>query len=70
MPDFKAIKGLVLLSQIGFYIIVPVVMMAVLGSLMERYFDFRYTLIFILLGLGAGIRNVFILITKEIKKLK
>jgi F0F1-type ATP synthase assembly protein I len=64
--EFHNYKGLVLFSQVGLSIAIPIFLCLYLG----RYIDIRlgtqplFLIIFIILGVGAGFRNLYVLTMK------
>ena len=64
----KVIKQIVLISQIGISMIVPVLMMMWVGLWVEEQFDLSFVLFFILFGVAAGFRNCYQLIRKYRKE--
>ena len=64
----KVIKQIVLISQIGISMIVPVLMMMWVGLWVEEQFDLSFVLFFILSGVAAGFRNCYQLIRKYRKE--
>ena len=51
-----------LISQLGISMIVPVFLCIFIGIKLEEKIDFPFTILFIILGILAGIRNVYALI--------
>lgn len=62
MFDSKVIVTLSLLSQVGISMLVPIFMMVWLGSWVDQHFSTQFFPLFILLGIGAGFRNTYLLI--------
>lgn len=61
----KAFKALVMISQIGITMLVPIFLCLYLGIKLDEWFSTNYiTIIGILLGIMAAFRNVYI-ITKQ-----
>ena len=58
----KVIKRIVLISQVGISMIVPVFLMTWVGLWLEEHFDVPLVLFFMLLGVAAGVRNCCVLI--------
>ena len=51
-----------LVSQLGISMIVPVFLCIFIGVKLEEKVDFPFTILFIILGILAGIRNVYALV--------
>lgn len=58
----SVIATLSLISQLGISMIVPVFLCIFIGIKLEEKIDFPFTILFIILGILAGIRNVYALI--------
>ena len=58
----SVIATLSLISQLGISMIVPVFLCIFIGMKLEEKFDFPFTILFIILGILAGIRNVYALV--------
>ncbi|NMB08102.1 MAG: AtpZ/AtpI family protein [Tissierellia bacterium] len=60
-------KNLALITQIGLSIITPILLGVYLGGLLDKKLktNMVFTLIFIVLGAGAGFLNLFKLIDKD-----
>ena len=54
----SVIATLSLISQLGISMIVPVFLCIFIGMKLEEKIDFPFTILFIILGILAGIRNV------------
>lgn len=67
MFDPKVIKTLALLSQLGISMLVPVFLMLWLGSWMNDRFGLQIIPLFILLGIGAGLRNCYLLLKNAVR---
>lgn len=60
--DTKIIKSIVMVTQIGISMLVPIFLCAALGVWLNRLFDTQVCfLILVFLGIGAAFRNVYIL---------
>lgn len=57
-------KTLAMISQVGISMIVPVLLCTYAGIWLEKRFDFPFTVIFILLGVLAGARNVIVIVKR------
>lgn len=57
-----------LISQLGISMIVPILLCTYVGVWLEEKFSFPFTIIFIVLGILAGGRNVYALVTNANKK--
>ncbi len=60
----KVLKMLAFVTQIGISMLSPILLMLYLGVWLENQFELQLIPLFILLGIGAGFRNCYILITK------
>ena len=58
----SVIATLSLISQLGVSMIVPVILCIFLGMKLEEKFSWPLTIPFIILGILAGIRNVYMLV--------
>lgn len=67
MAKYKAIKMIALVTQIGISMLTPVLLMAYIGLWLQEQFEVQLALLFILMGIGAGFRNCWILIKKAVK---
>lgn len=61
---------LALISQLGISMIVPILLCTYVGAWLEGKYAFPFTIIFILLGILAGGRNVFVLMRQAIRQAK
>lgn len=59
-------KSFSLILQIAFCILTPIFLMIIMSYLIKYYFYFDVTLIFIILGIFAGIRNVYYILKNYI----
>lgn len=60
--DTKILKSLVMVTQIGITMLVPIFLCAALGIWLNRLFDTQICfLILVFLGIGASFKNVYIL---------
>lgn len=60
--DTKVIKSLVMVTQIGISMLVPIFLCAALGVWLNRLFNTQICfLVLVFLGIGAAFRNVYIL---------
>lgn len=57
-----------LVSQLGISMIVPILLCTYAGVWLEEKFSFPFTILFIVLGILAGGRNVYALLKNSIKK--
>ena len=58
----SVIATLSLISQLGISMIVPIFLCIFIGMKLEEKVDFPFTVLFIILGILAGIRNVYALV--------
>ena len=62
MKDRKVLRSLMMLTQVGITMLVPVFLCARLGYLLMRKFDNEiWFLLMLILGVGAAFRNLFLL---------
>lgn len=60
--DTKIIKSIVMITQIGISMLVPIFLCAALGVWLNRLFNTQICfLVLVFLGIGAAFRNVYIL---------
>ena len=66
----QVLTALAFVTQYAIIIIVPIVLCLFVGKWLDKVFskDYTFTLIFILLGIGASYRNAYIQIRNFIKK--
>lgn len=57
-----------LISQLGISMVVPILLCTYVGAWLEGKFTFPFTIIFIVLGILAGGRNVFVLVQRANQK--
>lgn len=67
--DFTFLKGLELVSQLGFSVSLPITAGAILGSKLDERWGLkpRMTLSFLFLGVFIGILNLYLLIKEQTK---
>ena len=66
--DKDVVATLALISQLGLSMIVPILLCTYLGVWLEKKIDFPFTIIFIVLGILAGVRNAYALLKAYLKK--
>ncbi|WP_099190051.1 AtpZ/AtpI family protein [Tepidibacter mesophilus] len=69
----EALVYLSLVSQIGIYMVVPIIVCGFLGGLIDRKFNTKTPIFFIILiiiGIGAGFVNAYKISISVIKKRK
>lgn len=59
---------LALISQLGISMIVPIFLCTYVGAWLEEKYAFPFTIIFIVLGILAGARNVYALVRQANKQ--
>lgn len=64
----EVFRSLSLITQLGVSIMVPVFMCIVIGVLIDKYLGTETVLIFLFLGICAGVRNAYILATGVLKE--
>lgn len=72
MKKHTWMKGLSLLSQLGFVMITPILICTLIGVFLDEltYKGPLFTIIFILLGTGGAFRNMFYHTSKQAKKIE
>ncbi len=60
-------KNLMLISQLGLSMIIPILLCVYLGVKIDERFDTAFTVWFIILGILAGARNVYALVCQTKK---
>lgn len=65
-------KNLSLITQLGLSIVVPIILGAYFGGWLDKVFkkDMLFSIIFIILGAGAGFMNLFNLVDNKPNKRK
>ena len=66
--DKGVFETLALISQLGLSMVVPILLCTYLGVWLENKTSFPFTIIFIVLGILAGVRNVYALLKKYLGK--
>lgn len=64
----EVFRSLSMVTQLGVSVIVPVFMCIFIGVMIDKHFDTSTLLIFLILGIGAGMRNAYIMATKVMKE--
>lgn len=59
---------LAMISQVGISMVVPILLCTYAGVWLEKRFEFPFTVIMIILGVLAGVRNV-VVVVKRMKKI-
>lgn len=62
--DKSVYKILAMISQVGISMIVPVLVCTYVGVWLERKYNFPWTLIMIVLGVLAGVRNIIAIVRR------
>ena len=60
----EVFRSLSMISQLGMSVMVPVFMCVFIGVVIDKYFNTSTLLVLLILGIGAGIRNAYILAKK------
>ncbi len=70
MKNSSWARSLVLISQLGISMIIPILLCTLIGVFLDNKIHSEpwLTIIFILLGVGAAFRNMFYMTSKEMKK--
>lgn len=66
--DKSVFQTIALISQLGFSIVVPIVLCTFVGTYLERKFSISITVLLIILGVLAGVRNAYVLMKQAIRK--
>ena len=66
----KVYKTLVLISQLGISMIVPILLCTILGVYLAEQFSMHITIPLIVAGVLAGIRNVYALVKQAYTNIK
>ena len=53
-----------MISQVGFSMVVPILLCTYVGVWLEEKFDFPWTVIMIVVGVLAGVRNVIAMVKR------
>ena len=65
----KVVQTFSLISQLGISMIVPVILCTIVGVWLEKKLSVSLTIIFIILGVLAGARNVYTLVKHASKSI-
>jgi len=65
----KVVQTFSLISQLGISMIVPVILCTIVGVWLEKKLSVSLTIIFIILGVLAGVRNVYTLVKHASKSI-
>ncbi len=70
MKDKKGFQNIVLITQIGFSIVTPILIGVFLGKIVDKWLNTQgiFTIIFIILGAITGFMNLFKMSTKNRRK--
>lgn len=68
--DKQVFATLMLISQLGLSMVIPVLLCTYGGAWLEKKFSFPFITIGIVLGILAGARNVYVLLKEHLKKQK
>ena len=60
----EVFRSLSMISQIGISVMVPIFMCVFVGVMIDKYFNTSTLIILLILGIGAGMRNAYILAKK------
>lgn len=61
-------RSLSLITQLGISVMVPIFLCILAGHFIDKYFGTSTLLVFLVLGIGAGVRNAYILVTGVLKE--
>lgn len=64
----EVFRSLSLITQLGISVMVPVFMCVIAGVLIDKHFGTSTVLVFLILGIGAGVRNAYIMATNVLKE--
>lgn len=60
----EVFRSLSMISQIGISVMVPIFMCVFVGVMIDKYFNTSTLIVLLILGIGAGMRNAYILAKK------
>lgn len=60
----EVFRSFSMISQIGMSVMVPIFLCVFIGVMIDKYFGTSTLLVFLILGIGAGMRNAYILAMK------
>lgn len=60
----EVFRSFSMVTQLGMSVMVPVFMCVFIGVMVDKYFGMSTLLILLILGIGAGMRNAYILAMK------
>lgn len=66
----KIFRCIFLISQIGFSIIVSIATSYFISHIIKKFFNLDLTILFLIIGILAGMRSAYILLITEINKQK
>lgn len=64
----EVFRSLSMISQLGVSVMVPVFMCIFIGVMIDKHFGTSTLLVFLILGIGAGIRNAYIMAMKVLNE--
>ncbi len=60
----EVFRSLSMISQLGISVMVPIFMCVFIGVMIDKYFNTSTLIFLLILGIGAGMRNAYILAKK------
>lgn len=64
----EVFRSLTMVTQLGVSVMVPIFMCLFIGYMIDKYFNTSTLLVFLFLGIGAGIRNAYIMAMKVLNE--
>lgn len=64
----EVFRSLTMITQLGVSVMVPIFMCLFIGYMIDKYFNTSTILVFLFLGIGAGIRNAYIMAMKVLNE--
>lgn len=60
----EVFRSLSMITQLGVSVMVPIFMCIFIGVMIDKYFNTSTLIFLLILGIGAGVRNAYILVQK------
>lgn len=64
----EVFRSLTMVTQLGISVMVPVFMCIFIGYMIDKYFETSTIVVFLFLGIGAGMRNAYIMAMKVLNE--
>lgn len=65
----EVFKSWALVLQLGISMLVPILMLVAIGHLIKVYFKVDLMLMFVIIGLAVGIRNVYVILRNYLRSM-